>query len=81
VKIIGKTENGFILEASKDDVAGMEGMYSHQRRFEIGDVVDIYELFQKYNSVSIALNDINRLRMSAQNIIDAASWVEEFRNS
>ena len=81
MKIIGKTENGFILEASKDDVAGMEGMYSHQRRFEIGDVVDIYGLFQKYNSVSIALNDINRLRMSAKNIIDAASWVEEFRNS
>lgn len=81
MKIIGKTENGFILEASNDDVAAMRGLYSHQKRFEIGDIVDIHGLFQKYASVSMALNDINRLRDAANRIVNATNWVEEFRNS
>ena len=41
MKIIGKTNDGFILEASKDDVAAMEGLYSHQKRFEVGDLIDM----------------------------------------
>ena len=32
MKIIGETKDGFILEASKDDVAAMEGLYVHQKK-------------------------------------------------
>ena len=80
MKIIGKTNDGFILEASRDDVAAMEGLYSHQKRFEVGDLIDMEGLFSKCKSIDIAFNDIDRLRNSAENIIKATSWIEEFRN-
>lgn len=80
MKIIGKTNDGFILEASRDDVAAMEGLYSHQKRFEVGDLVDMKGLFARCKSIDIAFNDIDRLRNSAENIIKATSWIEEFRN-
>lgn len=79
MKIIGKTEDGFILEASKDDVAALEGLYSHQKRFEVGDLIDIEGLFSRCKSIDIAFNDIDRLRNSAENIIEATSWIKEFR--
>ena len=79
MKIIGRTEDGFILEASKDDVAAMEGLYSHQKKFEVGDLIDMKGLFSHYKSVDIAFNDIDRLRESAKNIIEATSWIKEFR--
>lgn len=80
MKIIGKTEGGFILEASKDDVAAMEGLYAHEKRFEVGDLIDMEGLFSRCNSIDIAFNDIDRLRNSAKNIIEATAWIEEFRN-
>lgn len=79
MKIIGKTNDGFILEASKDDVAAMEGLYAHEKRFEVGDLIDMEGLFSRCNSIDIAFNDINRLRNSAKNIIEATSWIKEFR--
>ena len=80
MKIIGKTNNGFILEASRDDVAAMEGLYSHQKKYDVGVIIDINGLFSRYSNINHALNDINRLKNSAENIIRAAAWVEEFRN-
>lgn len=79
MRIIGKTDDGFILEASKSDVSAMEGLYEHQKRFNVGDVIDMEWLFNRYKTVVIAFNDIPRLVNSAQNIIDACHWVEEFK--
>ena len=80
MKIIGKTNDGFILEASKDDVAAMEGLYAHEKRFEVGDLINMKGLFSRCKSIDMAFNDIDRLRKSAKNIIEATSWIEEFRN-
>lgn len=79
MKIIGETKDGFILEASKDDVAAMEGLYSHQKKYEVGDLIDINGLFSRYANINNALNNINRLKNFAEDIIKATSWVEEFR--
>lgn len=81
MKVIGKTKDGFILEASTEDVAALGGLYSHEKRFEVGDLVDMSGLFRRFHSVKIALDDIDKLRRSAQLIIDSANWVEEFRDS
>ena len=81
MRIIGKTNDGFILDASNNDVAALEGLYSHEKRFEVGDVIDIYGLFSKYSSVRSALRDIDKLKESAQRIIDSAEWVKEFSES
>lgn len=79
MRIIGKTDNGFILEASKSDVSAMEGLYEHQKSFNVGDVIDMEGLFNRYKTVAIAFKDIPILVNSAQNIIDACRWVEEFK--
>lgn len=81
MKIIGMTEDGFILEASKDDVTAMEGMYSFERRFEIGDVVNIRGLFERYRGVSAALEDIADVKEQAERLIEHVKWVEKFRNN
>lgn len=80
MKIIGKTDDGFILIASKEDVAGLEGLYTHEKQFKVGDLIDVNGLCSKYRSIDIALDDIDRLKRSAQRIIDNAKWVEEFQN-
>ena len=79
MKIIGKTEDGFILEASKADVSAMEGLYEYQKIFDVGDVIDMKGLFNRYNTVDIAFNNIPELVNSANRIINACHWVEEFR--
>ena len=79
MRIIGKTEDGFILEASKDDVAAMEGLYAHEKRFEVGNLIDMKGLFSRCRSIDVAFNDIDHLRQSAESIIKATSWIEEFR--
>ena len=81
MKIIGMTEDGFILEASKDDVAAMEGIYSSQRRFEIGDVVNIGGLFERYKGVSAVLKNIYGVKKQAERLIEDVTWVEKFRNN
>jgi len=80
MRIIGKTEDGFILEASRDDVAGLEGLYTHEKKFNVGDLIDFDKFHKKYRSIDSALNDISRLKAAAQRIIDNVAWVEEFRN-
>ena len=78
MKVIAKTENGYILDASADDIAGIEGMYSHEKKINLGDEINIAGLFNRYRKIAIALNDINRLKFQAQSIIDAAEWIKEF---
>ena len=80
MRIIGKTEDGFILEATKDDVAALEGLYTHEKNFRVGDLIDFDNFHSKYRSINSALNDISRLKAAAQRIIDSAKWVEEFRS-
>ena len=79
MRIIGSTENGFLLEASKQDVCAMEGLYNHEKRFQIGDVIDMEGLFNRYKTVDIAFSNLQALANSAEKIIDACRWVEEFR--
>ena len=80
MKIIGKTKDGFIIEASRDDVAAMEGLYAHQKRFEVGDLIDMTGLFSRCKSIDMAFNDIDHLRKAAENIIKATDWIEKFRS-
>ena len=79
VKIIGKTKDGYILEASRDDIAGIQGMYGHSATVEIGTVIDTEGLFRKYNNVNSAFNEISKLRQTAEMITKAADWIEQFK--
>lgn len=79
MKIIGKSEDGYILTASKDDVAAIEGLYSNQKRYEIGDLIDIKGLFNEYTSIDKALRDIDKLRHTSELLNNAVDWIQQFR--
>lgn len=79
MKIIGKSEDGYILTASKSDVAAIEGLYSHEKRYEIGDIIDIEGLFRKYTIVDNALKDIEKLRHTSELLNEAVDWIQQFR--
>ena len=79
MKIIGKSEDGYILTASKENVAAIEGLYSHQKRYEIGDIIDIEGLFSRYTSVNMALKDVEKLRHTSELLNDAIDWIQQFR--
>ena len=78
MKIIGKTEEGFILEASKDDVAALEDIYSHQKTFNVGDLIDVSKLFNKLRSIKIALNDIEKLKIATETLYSSCEWIKNF---
>lgn len=79
MKIIGKTKDGYILEASRDDIAGIQGMYGHSATVEIGTVIDTEGLFRKYSNVNSAFNEISKLRQTAEMITKVADWIEQFK--
>lgn len=78
MKIIGKTKEGFIIEASKDDVAALENLYAHQKTFNVGDLIDVSKLFDKLRSVQIALNDIGKLKTATETLYSSCDWIKNF---
>lgn len=78
MKIIGKTKEGFIIEASKDDVAALENIYPHQKTFNVGDLIDVSQLFSELRSIKIALNDIERLKDATETLYDSCEWIKNF---
>lgn len=78
MKIIGKTDDGYILTATKDDIAGIQGYYRTEKRNDIGDCIDAYGLFRKYNSVSSAFKQIDQLRNAAEILNSAADFITQF---
>jgi hypothetical protein len=53
MKVIGKTGNGFILEASKNEVANLLDLYSslHQSfKVDVGKEIEISSIYNRYRS-------------------------------
>ena len=78
MKIIGKTEDGFILEASKQDVAALENLYTHEKTFNMGDLIDVSRLFSKLRGVESALNNIERLKDATETLYNSCEWIKNF---
>ena len=78
MKIIGKSKNGCILEATDEEMAEIQGLYLHDFTPEIGSSIDVSGLFNKYINVAIAFDNIKKLRNTADIINKAADWVEQF---
>ena len=54
MKIIGETNKGFILEASKDEVASLKGFYSSSTdgfRIKIDEDIQIESIYKRYKAL------------------------------
>ena len=79
MKVIGESENGYIITATKDEIANLQGLYSHYSdRFKVnvGDELNIesfYDMAKKANSIRSRrdeLESVTRHIDSALRIID-----------
>lgn len=84
MKVIGKTDNGYILTATADDIAAIQGMYRYEaeteEKIDIGTEVDCEGLFRKYRNIAFALDDITALKeKTCDLVLKSAEWIELFR--
>ena len=79
MKVIAKTKDGYILEASTDDIAAIQGLYSHETKIEIGTVLDFYGLFKNYRYIDHIFKDSDSFKKSIDLANEAVEWIKQFR--
>lgn len=75
MRIIGKTEDGFILDASKADVAALETLYKYEKQFNVGDAIDIEKLFSKVRSIQAEMHELDRINTTLDDIKNNIKWL------
>jgi len=75
VKILGTTKDGFILEASEDEVAKLIGFYSAYngtvRNLKIGDEIKVNQMFDQLYAVKNIQSAVKNLREGATELLRA----------
>ena len=80
MKVIGKTENGYLIDAKRDELANLQGMYSHYDdnfRLNIGDEINIQPFFNMAEEAVRLRNRSDALRTAAGHI-DSAIRIIDF---
>ena len=80
MKVIGKTENGYLIDAKRDELANLQGMYSHYDdnfRLNIGDEINIQPFFNMAEEAVRLRNRSDELRTAAGHI-DSAIRIIDF---
>ena len=80
MKVIGESENGYIITATKDEIANLQGLYSHYSdgfNVDVGDELNIkpfYDMAKEANSMRSRRNELE----SVANHIDSALRIIDF---
>lgn len=65
MKVIGKSEDGYIITVTKDEIANLQGLhYSDGFRVNIGDELNIksfYDMAKEANSIRGRINELERV--------------------
>ena len=79
MKVIGKSEDGYIITATKDEIANLQGLYSHysdEFKVNVGDELNIkpfYDMAKNANSIRSRRDELESMARhidSALRIID-----------
>ena len=74
MKIIATTENGYIIEASKENIANLTGYYSSYdnkiNNFKIGDEIAIHEMFTQLYTLEKKKQDLSQTVRTLRNLAD-----------
>lgn len=80
MKVIGESENGYIITATKDEIANLQGLYSHYNdkfNVDVGDELNIksfYDMAKEANSIRSRRDELE----SVANHIDSALRIIDF---
>lgn len=76
MEIIGKTKEGYILKASKNEVANLIGFYSdysdefRSKGLEIGDSIQISKMYNRLYKQERSSKDLERTAQTLRTIAD-----------
>lgn len=74
MKIIATTEKGYIIEASKEDIANLTGYYSSYSKGYtepiIGDEIAIHKMFEQLYTLEKKKQDLSQTVRTLRNLAD-----------
>ena len=74
MKVIATTEDGFIIEASKNDIANLTGYYSTYdkdfKKLKIGDEIAIHDMFVQLYTLEKKKQDLSQTVKTLRNLAD-----------
>ena len=73
MKIIGKHENGFILDASKEELANLIGFYSEFKieHIDVGAEIKAHEMYEQLYSLSTMKSQLDNIADELENYSQA----------
>lgn len=88
MKIIGETKEGFILEASKDEVANLKGFYSDYQLkgdnniSKLGEKIEVEKIYSKYKAFEriITTDDFKNALNRLKDTVEVLTPVQELFN-
>ena len=78
MKIIGKTNSGFIFEASKSEIEKLEDKYYAEGRYEIGTTVEISKMYDQVIYLKRHQDEIKTVQQNLQRINDNLTLLRPF---
>lgn len=80
MKVIGITTNGFLIEASKEEIANLQGICYVDSRFKYpsaGDEINISDVYRKIQSMAYA-NRFESALSEAENAVKTLTLLTEW---
>lgn len=73
MEVIGKTEDGYIIEASKDEIAhliGYSSKYDNGARVNVGDEIQVNKMFNQLYELKQNAPELNKVVKTFRNLAD-----------
>ncbi len=81
MKVIGKSEDGYIIAATRDEIANLQGLYSHysdEFKVDVGDELNIepfYNMAKKANSIRSRRDELESIASHIDSVLRIIDFV------
>lgn len=81
MKVIGKSEDGYIITATRDEIANLQGLYSHysdEFKVDVGDELNIepfYNMAKKANSIRSRRDELESIASHIDSVLRIIDFV------
>lgn len=81
MKIIGHTENGYLIDASREEIANLIGYYGtycdeyKNKRIGIGSEIQVHEMYNQLYQLAYKYDDISRAKENLTKCIELLDLV------
>ncbi len=82
MKIIAKTESGYLIDVTKDEIATLQGISWVDKRFKepkAGDEINITRVYDILANLSYD-NDIKELKLASKQLEKLGEWLANYKS-